>query len=372
MKNLKIFALILLGIVSTKINALEVINKSSKTAMIYSLGPIPENPKPELILQDNWYYYSKIYVGANSRLDSNSRECQSILQGMAKFTLFGISINENESIYSKIFWYKIVDKFREYLNNKQRIIITIKDDKTAILEIKNIVKFFGNSECVKTCYFDPETQKYQRPLSCVKKSNLKSLIKDPNLETYLLEIAVINCCIVCKKPKESFIKKNKFIEGAGKCKKCNTPIYCSKECQIKDWKAGIPGFEPHKNLCNKIQQSGFNQTQEDSKQKAENSQELEFTDHKDGVAPAVTEQPKKEQTDNQETVLPNKCANCLKEPGENELFKKCGRCCSVRYCSADCQRAHWKSGHKQACIPTSQPAPKEKDGAQGPTVDGLD
>ena len=30
-------------------------------------------------------------------------------------------------------------------------------------------------------------------------------------------------------------------------------------------------------------------------------------------------------------------------------FSKCARCKAVRYCSRDCQRAHWKNGHKQEC-----------------------
>ncbi|KDP33469.1 hypothetical protein JCGZ_07040 [Jatropha curcas] len=38
------------------------------------------------------------------------------------------------------------------------------------------------------------------------------------------------------------------------------------------------------------------------------------------------------------------CANC-----GNHGNKKCSRCKSVRYCSARCQQAHWKSGHKSKC-----------------------
>ncbi len=30
-------------------------------------------------------------------------------------------------------------------------------------------------------------------------------------------------------------------------------------------------------------------------------------------------------------------------------FKKCGGCRAVRYCGADCQRAHWREGHKAEC-----------------------
>eukprot|EP00741_Cyanophora_paradoxa_P011721 tig00020563_g11325.t1 len=38
------------------------------------------------------------------------------------------------------------------------------------------------------------------------------------------------------------------------------------------------------------------------------------------------------------------CAAC----GEEGASAKCGRCHSVSYCNADCQRAHWKQ-HKKAC-----------------------
>ncbi len=43
------------------------------------------------------------------------------------------------------------------------------------------------------------------------------------------------------------------------------------------------------------------------------------------------------------------CGNCkLKEPIGGEKFKACQRCMFIRYCSRECQRAHWKV-HKQVC-----------------------
>ncbi|PNH00611.1 hypothetical protein TSOC_013557, partial [Tetrabaena socialis] len=29
----------------------------------------------------------------------------------------------------------------------------------------------------------------------------------------------------------------------------------------------------------------------------------------------------------------------------------CGRCGAARYCCAGCQAAHWRAGHKKACVP---------------------
>ena len=48
----------------------------------------------------------------------------------------------------------------------------------------------------------------------------------------------------------------------------------------------------------------------------------------------------------------NKCANCGKQKDVNFT---CGRCKSVKYCNAECQKAHWTAGHKQACASTDTP-----------------
>ena len=42
------------------------------------------------------------------------------------------------------------------------------------------------------------------------------------------------------------------------------------------------------------------------------------------------------------------CANCGKGEEESVSLKKCSACMSVRYCSADCQKAH-RTQHKQEC-----------------------
>jgi len=45
------------------------------------------------------------------------------------------------------------------------------------------------------------------------------------------------------------------------------------------------------------------------------------------------------------------CANCLKQQHSNtglELFS-CGGCKTVKYCGRQCQREHWKRGHKHQC-----------------------
>jgi len=53
------------------------------------------------------------------------------------------------------------------------------------------------------------------------------------------------------------------------------------------------------------------------------------------------------------TIPYNKvCDNCSAPEGSDGVPKlsACARCSLVVYCSKDCQRAHWKAGHKQRCI----------------------
>jgi hypothetical protein len=41
-----------------------------------------------------------------------------------------------------------------------------------------------------------------------------------------------------------------------------------------------------------------------------------------------------------------KCSGCLTIGYD---YMKCGRCKLHRYCSKDCQKLHWKAGHKEEC-----------------------
>lgn len=44
-----------------------------------------------------------------------------------------------------------------------------------------------------------------------------------------------------------------------------------------------------------------------------------------------------------------RCARCDAEEKVLNVYKRCGGCLSVKYCSEQCQRDHWKSGHKEQC-----------------------
>ena len=48
-------------------------------------------------------------------------------------------------------------------------------------------------------------------------------------------------CHVCKKSEKDIGKKLK------NCARCKSAQYCSRECQVKDWKSG------HKKLCKELQ-----------------------------------------------------------------------------------------------------------------------
>jgi len=58
-------------------------------------------------------------------------------------------------------------------------------------------------------------------------------------------------------------------------------------------------------------------------------------------------EPQQQQTSPNEAPL-DRCAHC--GTCENHAFTLlCGRCGTTKYCSKECQRAHWKSGHKGEC-----------------------
>ena len=50
------------------------------------------------------------------------------------------------------------------------------------------------------------------------------------------------------------------------------------------------------------------------------------------------------------------CASCGAESGPGAAaLKPCSRCKAVSYCGKECQRAHWKAGHKAACNSSTGP-----------------
>ncbi len=48
----------------------------------------------------------------------------------------------------------------------------------------------------------------------------------------------------------------------------------------------------------------------------------------------------------------SKVDHCVKEECDGDAELMCSRCKSVRYCGKECQRWHWKNGHKLRCHQT--------------------
>ena len=59
------------------------------------------------------------------------------------------------------------------------------------------------------------------------------------------------------------------------------------------------------------------------------------------------------------------CHNCHRE---FDTVKQCVACKQVWYCGSDCQKRHWKAGHKEVCKRMAEAAKeKAKEGSQGQT-----
>jgi len=65
---------------------------------------------------------------------------------------------------------------------------------------------------------------------------------------------------------------------------------------------------------------------------------------------------------NKKNLNPNDvfCSNCLANEGSSSAPKlsACSRCGLERYCSKDCQRAHWKANHKHYCVAKADRVPQ--------------
>lgn len=58
------------------------------------------------------------------------------------------------------------------------------------------------------------------------------------------------------------------------------------------------------------------------------------------------------------------CWSCgVQEDQELELLR-CSKCKTARYCSKDCQRQHWRDGHREECKPYVSPDQAEADKVQ--------
>ena len=50
-------------------------------------------------------------------------------------------------------------------------------------------------------------------------------------------------------------------------------------------------------------------------------------------------------------VLSQKCSSCSGKPAEGQTLLQCNRCRQGFYCDRNCQKEHWRQGHKSVCCP---------------------
>ena len=116
--------------------------------------------------------------------------------------------------------------------------------------------------------------------------------------------------------------------GDFQCSKCKVSFYCSRDCQVADWKQ-------HKIKCKdkgnqkEEKNNDCNNKFDDSNKKVDDSKKI------------TSEKSIVEEKDKSSRY----CLNCLKEL-QHSLC--CSRCLTARYCDQDCQRSHWPA-HKNSC-----------------------
>jgi hypothetical protein len=54
------------------------------------------------------------------------------------------------------------------------------------------------------------------------------------------------------------------------------------------------------------------------------------------------------------------CSNCFAPETRNAPLLSCARCGLAVYCGRDCQRAHWKTSHKQHCVTKADRVPQQQ------------
>lgn len=129
-----------------------------------------------------------------------------------------------------------------------------------------------------------------------------------------------------------------------RCGACKLAIYCSEACQQKDWRS-------HRIECKLLSGAQKREQQVDA---GKQSEVFDTIEEDSGVMELLKGIELLEEPD--EAHISNKelCRNCA-NPCEKVL--RCGKCRSVSYCSAFCQKEDWQF-HKRGC---KRPEEKEKE-----------
>jgi hypothetical protein len=135
---------------------------------------------------------------------------------------------------------------------------------------------------------------------------LRNIERDKDIEQFL----PTDETKACSNPRCSNLEEDTRFNT---CVKCKHTKYCSKECQVVHWKTG-----GHRKEC-----------------------------------PLLEKQKEAMKEINRNSVLPDArvCFNpdCYEKEKDGITFQKCSRCKAAIYCSRDCQKAHYKAGHKKVC-----------------------
>jgi len=122
------------------------------------------------------------------------------------------------------------------------------------------------------------------------------------------------------------------------CSKCKVARYCSKTCQIDDWKKG------HKKTCKLLVKQQKECKKMEDPSEGEVQEALETMESLGGSLPEILQLLgvlNKEVKENKSV-----CSNCSKNASKVRL---CSRCKCVQYCSKACQAEDWKKKHKKEC-----------------------
>jgi len=134
----------------------------------------------------------------------------------------------------------------------------------------------------------------------------------PTAEAAAVGVKNVKMTVVAGRPVVECSGCNKQGNDMLRCANCKKAYYCSRECQITDWKL------KHKTVC---QQPVPEEEEEEEEEDDEEEAEMEV------------EKPK------------HMCQHCGAE-AEHMLLCVCKE---ARYCNKICQRADWKKRHKQTC-----------------------
>lgn len=145
----------------------------------------------------------------------------------------------------------------------------------------------------------------------LSKGEARKRLKELNKEKNITEYLTTDETRACSNPHCNNVEKgNKHFSF---CTRCKHTKYCSKQCQTIHWKKG-----GHKEECSLL----------------EKNKEILKENNRNSVLPEA-----------------KICFNpdcCKKEKKDSKLLR-CSRCKTARYCSRECQLAHFRGGHKKVC-----------------------